>query len=188
MNYNYKSTTQRIFLKLRKFLTPLSIIIILMLALVTIVFSFKGCKYEYQKSEEVLNDTDTITMVISTEHTKFEDEVYSYILQLNIEHPDIVMAQCILESGNFTSDIYKKANNCLGMKVPKSRPTVCIGMYSSHARYKSWQECIIDYALWQSSYARGLTENEYFHYLDRVYSKTNEYSKLLKRIMKSKNL
>jgi hypothetical protein len=48
----------------------------------------------------------------------FFDEVYDYIFKLRLDHPDIVMAQCIEESGTFTSKLFREGHNCLGMKVP----------------------------------------------------------------------
>ena len=43
----------------------------------------------------------------------FFDEVYDYIFKLRLDHPDIVMAQCIEESGGFTSKLFVEGHNCL---------------------------------------------------------------------------
>lgn len=116
------------------------------------------------------------------------DEVYDYIFQLRIDHPDIVMAQCIEESGRFTSKLFKEGHNCLGMKVPGSRPTLAVGTMMGHARFNSWKECIADYAIWQSTFARHLSKEEYFHYLDKVYAEKKGYSERLKCIIESNKL
>nr|DAI33446.1 MAG TPA: Mannosyl-glycoprotein endo-beta-N-acetylglucosaminidase [Caudoviricetes sp.] len=116
------------------------------------------------------------------------DEVYDYIFKLRIDHPDIVMAQCIEESGGFTSKLFVEGHNCLGMKVPGSRPTLAVGTMLGHARFNSWRECIADYAIWQSTFARRLTKDEYFAYLDRVYAEKKGYSSRLKAIIQSRGL
>lgn len=106
-----------------------------------------GCEYAEEQAVEPVLET-------------LFDEVYDYIFKLRIDHPDIVMAQCIEESGGFTSKLFVEGHNCLGMKVPGSRPTLAVGTMLGHARFNSWRECIADYAIWQSSFARRLTKDE----------------------------
>lgn len=176
MNYNDKTLKERARNKLFRLFSGYSIIIVAVISIATgILVGYKNHKCEPSKS-------------VFTLEKLTEDEIYSFIIQLNIEHPDIVMAQCILESGNFSSEICKEANNLLGMKVPKYRPTMCIGVHKGHAVYVSWKECIVDYAIWQSSYCRGLTREEYFKYLDKVYSQVKDYSERVKKVIKSRNL
>ena len=112
------------------------------------------------------------------------EAIFDYIFQMRIDHPTIVMAQCIEESGCFKSELFVKGHNCLGMKVPGSRPTHAVGVYLGHARFKNWHDCIADYAIWQSIYARNLTENEYYALLDRIYAEKQGYSTRLKNIIK----
>lgn len=116
------------------------------------------------------------------------ESVYDRIFQLRLDHPDIVMAQCILESGGFTSDLFNRGNNCLGMKVPGQRPTFAVGVYRNHARFRSWHDCIADYALWQCAYARGLSDAAYYTLLDRIYAEDGSYTSKLKAIIRQYNL
>lgn len=116
------------------------------------------------------------------------DSVFSYIFLMRLEHPDIVMAQCIEESGNFNSPLFRNGHNCTGMRVPAQRPTLALGMLYNHARFRSWKDCIADYAIWQSIYARGLNEDDYFAYLDRVYAEKKGYSTRLKKIIETRRL
>lgn len=118
----------------------------------------------------------------------FFDEVYDYIFKLRLDHPDIVMAQCIEESGTFTSKLFREGHNCLGMKVPSTRPTLAVGTMMGHARFNSWHDCITDYAIWQSTFCRRFTRDEYFAYLDRLYAEKKGYSDRLKNIIKSRGL
>lgn len=126
--------------------------------------------------------------VINTDSLSLADSVYTCIFLLRMEHPDIVMAQCIEESGGFTSLLFKEGNNCTGMRVPAQRPTLATGVLYGHACFTSWRECLADYAIWQSTYARGLTREAYLAYLDRVYAEKKGYSERLKKIINDKNL
>lgn len=156
--------------------------ILLVIAGVTITaISFTG-NHESNNDEAInhLND--------STSKSELMESVYDRIFQLRLEHPNIVMAQCILESGEFTSDIFVNGNNCLGMKVPGQRPTFAVGVYRSHARFRSWHDCIADYALWQSAYGRGLSDDAYLALLDRIYAEDGSYAAKLKSIIRKYEL
>ena len=117
---------------------------------------------------------------VSTQH----DKVLNYIFELRLEHPYIVYAQAILESNDFTSHIYKANNNMFGMKMPERRPTLAIGINRGHAVYRNWQECLTDYAIYQSSYKRGLTEEEYLKSLNSYAKDTSYIHKI--RVLKNK--
>lgn len=144
---------------------------------ILIILVIRSCGCEYAEEQAVKPVPETLF-----------DEVYDYIFKLRIDHPDIVMAQCIEESGGFTSKLFREGHNCLGMKVPGSRPTLAVGTMLGHARFNSWRECIADYAIWQSTFARRLTKDEYFAYLDRIYAEKKGYSGRLKAIIQSRGL
>lgn len=113
-----------------------------------------------------------------------QDSIYNYILECKIEHPKIVMAQFILETGHFTSDSFKKGHNCSGMKLPKQRPTTAIGTLYDHAAFLHWKDCVIDYLWWQQKYCTSLTKEEYLKYLQRVYSTNSNYSNTVVEVKK----
>lgn len=113
-----------------------------------------------------------------------QDSVMNHLFQIRVAHPYIVHAQAILESGNFTSKLFKENHNHFGMKLAKVRPTTAIGVRNGYALYKSWQDCNIDYALWQASYARNLSEEDYYILLQRNYAEDSSYATKLKQIFK----
>lgn len=115
---------------------------------------------------------------------EFKDSVLNFIFDLRLDHPYIVYSQAIIESGDFTSNIWKENNNMFGMKMPERRSTLAIGINKGHAVYRNWKECIIDYALFQSSYLRGLTEEEYFIKIGNSYAEDGSYEK---KIREAKN-
>jgi len=114
----------------------------------------------------------------------FQDSLLTKIFNLRMEHPYIVYSQAIIESGNFNSVVFRENNNLFGMKIPERRPTLAIGINRGHAVFNSWRDCLIDYALYQSAFMRGLTEDEYFSRLNQIYAEDTDYEKKL-RIIKT---
>lgn len=154
-------------------------------AFIGIVFTVSRCTHRNdvaEKSETTHHFDDSV------QNSEIMESVYDRIFQLRLDHPDIVMAQCILESGEFTSDLFREGNNCLGMKVPGHRPTFAVGVYRNHAKFKSWHDCIADYALWQSAYGRGLSDDAYLALLDRIYAEDGSYVTKLKSIIRKYEL
>lgn len=118
---------------------------------------------------------------------KFSSEKLKIILrEMNFEHQDIVYAQAVLETSNFKSPIFRNNKNLFGMKISTSRITTHKGSELNHAKYKDWQSSVIDYAIWQSAYARNLSRKEYLTLLDKIYAEDEEYSKKLEKIIKNK--
>lgn len=104
---------------------------------------------------------------------------------LGIQHVDIVLAQAILESGTFTSRIFKTKNNMFGMKVPKKRETLAVNKrgYTGYATYASWIDCVKDYKLYQDFITKNkvISRSEYLAILSRGYSESEGYvNKLIK--------
>jgi hypothetical protein len=139
-------------------------------------------------SIEVTYESKPIILRTDTSKDKMpmtKENVARYIYALNIEHPKIVLAQAILESGHFKSVVAVKNNNIFGMREAKQRVTTATGTQLNHAKYSRWQESVMDYGLYQASYLKGLTESEYWSYLEQHYSETPGYTNLLKQIYKN---
>lgn len=114
----------------------------------------------------------------------FEDSVYKCIKNFNISHPEVVLAQAKLESGNFQSTLFKKYNNMFGMKHPYKRPTLAIGKTESgYAIFNSWEDSIIDYAFFQVYSAKGLNKNDYIIFLNNYYAEDPNYDKKIINII-----
>ena len=65
--------------------------------------------------EKQLQSETTIKNSITREN------LYEQIINYGIKFPDVVLAQAVLESGQFTSKLFKSANNLFGMRIPKKR-------------------------------------------------------------------
>lgn len=80
----------------------------------------------------------------------FRDYVVSLLENNGFTHSmaAMIFAQAAHETGNFTSDIFKENNNLFGMKLARVRKTTAIGENRGHAVYKSIEDSIADYWLY----------------------------------------
>lgn len=102
------------------------------------------------------------------------NNVKEFILKLNVKFPKIVYQQAMLESKNLQSPAFKELNNLMGMENAKIRPTVGTDVGVRWAKYDNWQLSLIDYALWQTYMAKGITdEDDYYLLLDQIYCNYN---------------
>jgi len=125
----------------------------------------------------------TTTSSPQVEVKNVHKDIEETISKFNIKFENIVKAQIILESGNLTSIRAIRDNNIVGMKVAKQRPTTAINE-EGHAIYSSIEDCLIDYALWQSQNAfKCRTEEQYLELLGRIYAEDPKYVEKLKRII-----
>lgn len=144
---------------------------------------------EFPEEEVVVVERDYIDLVIYVHEVGKQEisaeRVLTLLDTLNVEHPHIVFAQMRLESGNFRSDLAKNNDNFFGMKYPRQRATVALGMDRGYAYYRSWSYSVLDYAIWQRRYASGLTEEEYLEMLSEKYAEDKAYVRKVKSIADS---
>lgn len=129
-------------------------------------------------------------VVIFNKKNEFsKDKLIDALKRLNIKFPYIVYAQAELETGGFTSRVFRENNNLFGMKEAKSRINTASGTQHNHAFYETWMESVYDYAFYSSSYLRKIqNEDDYFEYLSQSYAEDNRYVASLKRIIKEQDL
>lgn len=113
--------------------------------------------------------------------------LYTEILKSDIIYPDIVFAQAILETGEFTSEIFHLNRNLFGMKFPRIRKTTSLGKSKEgYAIYESWNHSVDDYQLWQKSNvnpSKIKNKNDYYKLLSKVYAEDKQYVSKLKKIL-----
>lgn len=103
-----------------------------------------------------------------------------YVIErAGIKEPDKVLAQCRLETGDLTSNICLKYNNLFGMKYPRIRQTKAIGRHKSMSIYRTWQESIEDYKIWQDTFYKG---GDYYDFLEGRYATDKKYIDKLKEL------
>lgn len=155
---------------------------VLLIVVMLFLFSYSGVvKKDYSEAEIKL---------IMLKHNEFtKDKLIEKIKKLNFRFPHIVYAQAILESGNFTSQVFKENNNMFGMREAKARINVANGTNLNHAYYNTWEESLEDFAYYYSTYlSRISTEEEYFAYLSQNYAESGDYVKNLKNVIEKNKL
>ena len=150
----------------------LSISLLCINTLITINHA-KKIEYLNNKLDSIIINNNYSYSHITTFENKTPEEGIDEALQYyNIEHPTIVKAQAILETGNFTSDLCVKNNNLFGLYDSKNK---------RYYSFTTWYESIKAYKrMIQSKY-----DNSKYYYMfleDIKYAKDKEYINKLKKI------
>ena len=131
----------------------------------------------------------TIVVQSDTTYNFNEPKLIQLIQDLNMKFPYIVLAQAKLETGNFTSKIFRENHNLFGMKQARVRINTARGTQYNHAYYNNWHESVYDYAFYQCRYLSKInTEEEYFQYLGESYAEAPNYVEALKGMIRRENL
>lgn len=138
---------------------------------------------EMQFEEQVI----IVNQRINSDFSK--DALAEELKRLNVKYPHIVMAQAMIESGHFQSNIFRSNHNLFGMKEARQRVTTARGTNLNHAYYENWKESVIDYAMFQAAYLKDLkTEAEYLLYLDANYAEAQNYDVAVKKMVEREKL
>ena len=156
------------------------------LAIFLLLFGFIGATSE-KEDNYIITAEDVLLVNSQNEFT--EDKFISMLDEINLPYPYITLAQAKLETGNFTSKIFNENHNSFGQKEAKVRINLAKGTQYGHAYYNNWEESILDYAFWYSTYAsKCKSEEEFYQLLDKVYAEDELYSKKLKNIIEEEQL
>jgi len=155
-----------------------------------IVGSFVGGRYA---KFEALDDLEKEILILDlqNERNRFTEEKFiDELKRLNVKYPHIVMAQSILETGHWKSQVFKANHNLFGMKQANIRINTAKGTNLNHAYYDNWQESLYDYAFYQCRYMSSVhSEEDYFLALDASYAAAGgDYSKALKQVIERENI
>jgi len=106
------------------------------------------------------------------------ENVLRYLDYFEIAHKDIVYKQSLIETGNFSSEIFHQNNNLFGMHNPYKRATTSTGSNRHCATYSTYLESIKDYKIYQDYYYKG---GNYYNFLQRIgYAEDSVYITKLK--------
>ena len=123
----------------------------------------------------------------NTQESISKEGLYEQIMKYGIKFPDVVFAQAVLESGEFTSKLFKSANNLFGMKIPTVRESSANGKTKSgYSSYEDWNFSVYDYFLWQDFMLKNkgdLTKKEYLALLGKIYAEDKKYISSIKRVI-----
>ena len=137
-----------------------------------------------------INHTTEVTDTLKIHGEPFSEKALVELMRnSNIKYPHIVLAQAKLESGTFTSKIFKQNNNMFGMRMPRQRPTTAISEQNGFAVYRDWKDCLYDYALYQAYAMHTVdSETEYFTRLEEKYCTDTGYVASVKDLIKRERL
>lgn len=114
------------------------------------------------------------------------DSIMSILTEVGAWYPEYIMAQAVLESATFTSEIYRANNNLFGMKQVSRRSTTQTGKKTdkvSYGHYNNWQMSVLDRVLWDlHRFETKPTREEYEKALMQYAEDSNYISKLNKII------
>ena len=115
------------------------------------------------------NQTIILADTIKPYSSLVDSNVYREIVANNIYHPDIVLAQAKLETGNYKSKVCTVYNNLFGLRKPDG----------SYYKFNSWQESVKAYKDWiQNKYT---PPNDYYNFLNSIgYAEDASYISKLK--------
>jgi uncharacterized FlgJ-related protein len=101
-----------------------------------------------------------------------------------IIHPEIVILQIRLETGNLSSSLCREHNNMAGMKKPARRRTTATGKTKNgYAYYATWFDSIIDIGLFQQYYiSKDRDLSDYEKFLTGLYAEDPLYLTKLKNL------
>ncbi|MEJ7779305.1 MAG: glucosaminidase domain-containing protein [Daejeonella sp.] len=143
-----------------------------------------GIGFAYS-AKDLLNAAQINSSSVQTRSDFSEKALVALMSELKIKYPETVLSQARLETGNFTSDIFKENHNLFGMKMAEKRPTSAIGINRGHASYANWRESVIDYALFQSfiiAKLQTVSKESYRKHIQKYYSETSDYLARIDRV------
>lgn len=170
------------FNKEKLYFEEMSILSLVLKVAITFIVLFIIISFQISPRPSLENLSNEEKLIVIREYNDFsEEKLKELIYSLNFKFPDIVFAQAKLESSNFNSTIFKENNNLFGMKEASIRATLAKGTNRGHAYYDNWQNSVIDYALYYSTYLYKIkTKEEYYEYLRQNYAEDSNYVNKLK--------
>lgn len=153
-----------------------SFLVFLLLIVLSISISFREAPtVELPKIEE--------TKIITKQDIL--DSIWNEILYLELEHPEIVYSQILLETGYLNSKLFRTNNNLFGMRISGSRATTSNKIINGYKWYPHWKDSLLDYALLQMAFYKNKSKKEYHEKLSRVYAEDPLYVIKLQKIQES---
>jgi hypothetical protein len=143
-----------------------------------------------EQSLDSMSTEQKAILVNDLQKNEFSKEaLVAELKKLNVKFPYIVLAQSMIESGHFQSNIFRENNNLFGMKQAMQRVTTALGTQNNHAYYENWRESVLDYAMFQSSYLRDIkTETAYMEYLGANYAEASNYRSAIQKVIEEEKL
>lgn len=143
--------------KADKFFIFLGILVVLLIVALSIVVGAvndsinenKQYKAQIVKEEAMLSLEYSIGYWFTNNPDEVNDTIlYDFLKENGAWYPDILLKQAKIESGNYTSAIYKTNNNLYGMRKCYRRPTTQSDGQNGYGTYNNWCLSVLDRLLW----------------------------------------
>ena len=154
----------------------IKIILFIGIGIAGITFAYRWESKATPPDSTVSSISDTITPVPDFYNKPAKDGLKEALIYYDVQFPDIVYAQAVLETGHFKSKGCTVHNNLFGLYNSKA------GRYY---RFDHWTDGVIAYKEWiQGKYKHP---EDYYYFLQRIgYAGDPEYTNKLKKIVNSK--
>ena len=159
----------------------IGILIILFNNLTTLQKENKDLNSQIQKEEYLLSLEQSIGYWFINKPEEVNDSIlYQFLIDNNAWYPDILLKQTKIESGNYSSNIYKSNNNLYGMRKPYKRSTTQSGINKGYGVYQNWCLSVLDRLLWDYyHFDEKPTKEEYLNKLQFFAEDSNYISKII---------
>lgn len=173
------SRTNNILLIMLGFFIGVSIT--LLVNLTTLQKENENLNNQIQKEEYLLSLEQSIGYWFINKPEEVNDSIlYQFLIDNNAWYPDILLKQAKIESGNYSSNIYKSNNNLYGMRKPYKRSTTQSGINKSYGVYQNWCLSVLDRLLWDYyHFDEKPTKEEYLNKLQFFAEDSNYISKII---------
>jgi len=146
------------------------------------------CSFMYTQQIEKVYVRAEKEIVLKTSESFSKEKLIEDIKEMPFVYKDVVYAQCIIETGNFKSPVFKENFNLLGMRQPTQRASFSKGSNLGHAVFKNYRQCLYDRLIYDARYTSGLSRTEYLKYLGQVYAEAPGYAQKIEQVIKQNNI
>lgn len=174
----------------------ISLIVGLILFATLLIIQSHKLKEEQQEIEDCVEELDYSASVKSFEekigesYFIFEESINDSILleyckYYGATYPEVLVAQAKLETGNYTSKVFKENNNLFGMKKVRVRINFQNGENNGYGTYFNWQLSIIDRIFWDAVHYGDSypSEDQYIDNLCLGYAEDVTYNQKVKNVV-----
>lgn len=156
---------------MKQFLFNIIVSILLVILGISQIFMYKKLS-DLQKPESQIEYEEIVTFFDKSP----EEGLMDALIYFEVQHPHIVYAQALLETGNFTSKVYKENNNLFGLYDSRNK---------KYYAFNHWSESIIAYINYiQYKYS---PPKDYYKFLQDIgYAEDPKYTDKLKIIVEGK--
>jgi hypothetical protein len=116
---------------------------------------------------ELMNDS----VYINNDDSLTPENVLAMLEKYEVKFPKIVLAQAMLETGNFSSDLCRVHHNLFGLRHPSD---------GSYYEFTTWEESVKAY---RDDVQYKYTDGDYYSFLSRIgYAEDRQYASKVRRI------